>query len=228
MWVVVPSKSPDRAKSRLASVLSMAERRNLVLAMLGDVLATLAKSVGVEGIVVTSGEAAISALVASHGAELYSSDGDRDLSSALASTNGFLQQRGANAVMVAPGDIPLLGVSDVAAAVEAMGAGPTVILTPDNLGSGTNLLAMSSPELIPYLFGTNSFRRHASAARARDIEPIILERPGLGLDIDAPADLCLFMENASPTRAYEYLVDSGIRHRLVAETEATDALAKAG
>lgn len=228
MWVVVPSKNLDRAKSRLASVLSAAERRNLVLAMLGDVLGTLAKSNRVQGIVVTSGEAAISTLVASHGAELFSSDGDRDLSSALVSTDGFLQQRDANAVMVAPGDIPLLGVSDVAAAVEAMGAGPSVMLAPDNLGAGTNLLAMSSPGLIPYSFGTDSFRRHASAARARDIEPIILERPGLGLDIDAPADLYQFMEQASPTHTYEYLVDSGIRDRLHMAREIIVPLSKVG
>jgi 2-phospho-L-lactate guanylyltransferase len=228
MWVVVPSKSLDRAKSRLASVLSTAERRNLVLAMLGDVLATLAKSNGVQGIVVTSSDPAISALVASHGAELFSSDGDTDLSSALASTNGFLEQCGANAVMVVPGDIPLVGVSDIAAAVDAMGTGSSVTLAPDNLGFGTNLLAMSSPRLIPYSFGTDSFRRHQSAARAREIEPIILETPRLGLDIDAPADLRMFMENASPTRAYEYIVDSGIRDRLVAETETTVPLAKSG
>jgi 2-phospho-L-lactate guanylyltransferase len=228
MWVVVPCKSLDRAKSRLASVLSAMERRNLVLAMLTDVLDTLTKSNGLQGIVVTSSDPAISVLVASYDAEWFSSDCDKDLSSALSSTSRFLEQREPNGVMVVPGDIPLLSVSDIAAAVEMTGSVPSVMLAPDNLGFGTNLLAMSSTGLMPYSFGTDSFRRHRSAARACGIEPIIIETPSLGLDIDTPADLCMFMENASQTYSYDYLIDSGIRERLIEKRETTVPLANVG
>ncbi len=41
MWAIVPLKSLDDAKKRLATELSAEERRSLMLAMARDVLATL-------------------------------------------------------------------------------------------------------------------------------------------------------------------------------------------
>jgi 2-phospho-L-lactate guanylyltransferase (CobY/MobA/RfbA family) len=45
------------------------------------------------------------------------------------------------------------------------------------------------PDAIPLCFGPNSFERHVTAARARGIEPVIVESALLGLDIDQPEDL---------------------------------------
>ncbi|HCD27329.1 MAG TPA: 2-phospho-L-lactate guanylyltransferase, partial [Gammaproteobacteria bacterium] len=44
MWAIVPIKTFERAKQRLADVLSPAERRALMLAMARDVLTSLSKS----------------------------------------------------------------------------------------------------------------------------------------------------------------------------------------
>ena len=50
LWAVVPVKELDRAKERLASRLSSELRRALMLAMLEDVLAALAITPGIAGI----------------------------------------------------------------------------------------------------------------------------------------------------------------------------------
>ena len=51
-------------------------------------------------------------------------------------------------------------------------------------------------------------------ARSLGIEPTIVRRPALALDLDTPADLAAFLAAPSVARAYGYLVESGIAHRL--------------
>jgi 2-phospho-L-lactate guanylyltransferase (CobY/MobA/RfbA family) len=52
------------------------------------------------------------------------------------------------------------------------------------------------------------------------VRPQIVERPGLALDVDTPADLAAFLAAPSDTRAYAYLVQSGIAARLTADAQA--------
>ena len=56
MWVVVPVKRFSNAKTRLAPLLSAAERESLAQAMLNDVLRAIAESRRVAGVLVVSRE----------------------------------------------------------------------------------------------------------------------------------------------------------------------------
>jgi 2-phospho-L-lactate guanylyltransferase (CobY/MobA/RfbA family) len=51
-------------------------------------------------------------------------------------------------------------------------------------------------------------------ARSLGIEPTIVRRPALALDVDTPDDLAAFLAAPSVARAYRYVVESGIAHRL--------------
>ena len=55
---------------------------------------------------------------------------------------------------------------------------------------------------------------HLRRAQALGIEPRIVRRPGLALDIDTPDDLAAFLAAPSPTRTYAYLEGSGIARRI--------------
>ena len=54
MWAMVPLKGFDQAKKRLASVLTVEERRALMLAMARDVLSALSRSERLTGILIVS------------------------------------------------------------------------------------------------------------------------------------------------------------------------------
>ena len=96
------------AKGRLASVMSAPERRALVLAMLGDVLAALDATDAVSGVIVVSRDAEALALAARLGASalLDRSDG---LNSALAQAAAFAAQCEASALLALPADLPARG-----------------------------------------------------------------------------------------------------------------------
>ena len=54
MWAIVPIKTFERAKQRLANVLNEEERRSLMLAMARDVLTCLSKAKNLDGILIVS------------------------------------------------------------------------------------------------------------------------------------------------------------------------------
>jgi hypothetical protein len=54
-----------------------------------------------------------------------------------------------------------------------------------------------------------------------DIEPQILELARVGMDIDRPDDLAMFLARPSPTQTYAWLVAHGIAQRLKPETVST-------
>jgi 2-phospho-L-lactate guanylyltransferase (CobY/MobA/RfbA family) len=55
--------------------------------------------------------------------------------------------------------------------------------------SGPWTVQCSAPDAVPLRFGENSFHPHLDAARARGIEPLIIRRPEIAMDIDHPVDL---------------------------------------
>ena len=73
-------------------------------------------------------------------------------------------------------------------------------------------MLLSPPQAVPLRFGDNSYFPHLDAARAQGIEPTIVPLPGIGMDIDHPADLHSFMAlpQARRTRTYAWLKARGL------------------
>ena len=71
MWAIVPIKTFDRAKQRLANVLNAEERRSLMLAMARDVLTCLSKSTQLSGILIVSRTSEADALAQSFATERF-------------------------------------------------------------------------------------------------------------------------------------------------------------
>jgi 2-phospho-L-lactate guanylyltransferase len=185
MWAVVPVKEFARAKQRLAPALSEQERAALFSEMVERVLATLLTARGLEGVAVVTNEPRIAA----PGLRLIPDREGRGQSAAVAHAARILRAEGAKGILAIPGDVPLATPEEIEAVLEVH---ERMTIVPSRDGKGTNALAVSPPDLIPFHFGDASFAPHCAEARALGIEPRILHLPGLGLDIDTPDDLALF------------------------------------
>ena len=215
LWALVPVKDLDRAKQRLAAVLGPEERRALFRAMLEDVLAALAASEGLGGILLVTRDPQARALAGRYGARVLIEDESRGHTAASGLGARALAQQGIAGMVQVPADVPLLLPEDVAALLEGHGEAPAVTLAPSRDERGSNAVACSPPDLLPLRFGADSFLPHVRRAQALGIEPKIVRRPGLALDIDTPEDLTAFLAAPSQTRAYAYLAESGIAERLM-------------
>jgi 2-phospho-L-lactate/phosphoenolpyruvate guanylyltransferase len=212
LWAVVPVKDLHAAKQRLAGVLGAKERQALFCAMLEDVLCALAACAGLAGTLVVTRDPQARDLARRYGAQVLA---DANRGHTAASTLGAraLAQRGIAGMVQVPADIPLLTPGDVGALLEGHGEPPAVTLAPSRDGRGSNAVVCSPADALPLRFGDDSFHPHVQRARSLGIEPRIVRRPGLALDVDTPEDLAALLAVASATRAYAYLTESGIAER---------------
>jgi 2-phospho-L-lactate/phosphoenolpyruvate guanylyltransferase len=188
LMAVIPAKSLDRAKQRLARALPPAARRDLVCRMLEQALDALAGA-GIARRVVATRDPVLAALAAQHGAFGFDPDIEDDLNAAAAAAAAHARRQGATSLLLLAGDLPWIEPEDVVAMVDAAAGGRLVIAEAKD--GGTNALLLTPPDAIPFAFATGapSATRHAELAETRGLAPVILTRPGLARDIDLPADL---------------------------------------
>ncbi|MBM3358851.1 MAG: 2-phospho-L-lactate guanylyltransferase [Betaproteobacteria bacterium] len=214
LCAVVPVKLFSRTKRRLSSLLSSHEREALARAMLQDVLSALASAPALAGIAVITGDALAAAIARAAGVLVVADTENAGTTAAVAAAARHLDGMGWEGMLVVPADVPLITPADIATIIAAHRIAPSVTLVPASADGGTNALACSPLRAVPFSFGEGSFRLHREAARARGIEPVILNLERVGHDIDRPSDLASFLRLPSPTRTSAYLTRIEVPKRL--------------
>ena len=199
---ILPVKRLYAAKQRLAAGLSGGERRELVEAMVGDVLEAIGDARSVERTIVVSGDPVAQELAAGAGAEVVPDPEDGGHVEAALAGIARAEAEGAGLVVLLPGDCPLLDPRELDGLLTGVPE-RYVGVVPDRHGTGTNALVLSPPDAIVPAFGEGSRDRHVALARQAGVPFGIDEIPSLGLDLDTPADIiALARELASrPGRA---------------------------
>jgi 2-phospho-L-lactate/phosphoenolpyruvate guanylyltransferase len=181
---ILPVKSFSRAKQRLGD--AHPDRPRLAAAMVGDVLEALGGVAGLADLVVVTAEPAAAAAARAAGAHVVHDPEEAGQSAAAALGIAAALERGAERVLLVPGDCPALDPGEVARLLDrSEGA----VIVPDRHGTGTNALLLAPPDVFAPAFGPGSFARHAARARAAGTAVRVCELPSLGLDVDTPGDL---------------------------------------
>lgn len=199
LWVIVPVKPLNRAKSRLASVLSPETRAGFAEAMLRHVLTVTAEVPQVTGTLVISRDTKALSIARDLGAKTLQESSGSDLNPALNRATEVIRAWGGSAVLILPADLPFIQVEDITNVAELGMMGMTVVLTPDKLNDGTNAMLIRPVGLIGYQYGEGSFALHERAALAAGAAVEVYESDTLKLDIDVPADLAAYNTRISQT-----------------------------
>ena len=212
MWAIVPIKTFDRAKQRLANVLSEEERRSLMLAMARDVLTCLAKSNRLSGVLIVSRTVEADALAQTFATERFAESPDANLAGALEqATQHLIANFDAQGVIVVPADVPGIETEELD---DILAAHEQVTILPDAEHIGTNGLVCSPPLCMPYIFDGKSFKPHVDGAFAAGITPRIVPGTRFSLDVDVPDDLRKVAQMAPDSQTTTYLKKVGILARL--------------
>jgi 2-phospho-L-lactate guanylyltransferase len=207
--VAIPVKALARAKSRLAPALSPLERGALTLAMLEDVLDATQEVPGWETWVVSPDEVALE-IAARRGARAVPEE-KPPLSGAIRQVEALAKERGADALAIVPGDLPLVTPDALTEALRTLGA---VVLARSVDGSGTSFLLRRPPRAIPARFGPDSFRRHVDAAGAKGLPVAVVERRELSFDLDRPGDILTLLSDGRRGRTREVCLQMDLGERL--------------
>ena len=188
-WVIIPVKPLNRAKSRLATVLSPEQRHQLAESMFRHVLDVVRHVPQVIGTLVISRDNRALSIAREYDAKTVQETGTPELNSALTRATQVVASWGVDSVLVLPADLPLVTSQDIVNII-TMGQGmPSVVLASDQNQDGTNALFMRPPGVIPYSYGSGSYLRHVEAAKEAGIEARTYFSNQLALDIDVSPDL---------------------------------------
>jgi 2-phospho-L-lactate/phosphoenolpyruvate guanylyltransferase len=203
VWVVIPVKPLNRAKTRLAPVLSPAERQQLAETMLRHVLGVVSAVPQLMGTLVISRDNKALSIARGYGARTVQESGAPELNAALRRATTVIMQFGGEAILVLPADLPLIQTADVQAILALGKQTPSMVIATDHATDGTNALFLRPPDLVQYGYGPGSFHRHMEQSTALGIQPKIYQSERLSLDIDVPDDLqsynVLMREKTTPS-----------------------------
>src|ERR1700710_2169892 len=207
IWACVPVKEFTGAKSRLSAMLRPEQREILAATMLEDVLAALAGATRLAGILVNTVDPVAADLAARYGARVVTEGALDGHTGAVNGMARILTAEGKGALLTMPGDIPRVTSAEIDAVVSSCLAPPSFTIVPAHDELGSNAVLCAPPFSVPLRFGDYSYFPHLITARAHGIEPTIVRLPGIGLDIDHPADLRAFLASRprKPTRTLTLL-----------------------
>ncbi len=197
LWVLIPVKPFREGKSRLASVLNPQERERLNRWLLRHVLRTVQEVPQVFRVMVISRDPAVLRAAREWGAHTLQESGATGLNETLTRATLVLEKRGLRRALVLPADLPRLTPEDVQEVIHGLyrhpyaGQMPFMVIAPDRYHSGTNALLLDPVQDHEFAFGPGSFIKHIARARQQGRFVVVVERPGLAYDLDAPEDLTL-------------------------------------
>lgn len=184
--VIVPIKSFELAKGRLAEAVEPAERASLARRMAARVLGATHH---LPAFVVCDDDE-VAAFALEHGAEVVRREA-RGLNAAVDDGRAALAAFGYERMIVAHADLPL------ACDLTWVGALDGVTIVPDRRGDGTNVMALPTDAPFRFAYGPGSAALHEAEARRVGLGVRRVTDDELGWDVDVPDDLAV-LEVAAP------------------------------
>jgi len=213
IFVIVPVKKLDDAKSRLSPLLLNDERKEFCLKMLEDVLTTVKTTRHIDQTVVVSKDAEAFQVAKSFDA-VPLMEKQPGLNQAVSEAVSWCIQREAASTLVLPADIPLVTPMDLNR-ILSLREKAAVVISPSRSGGGTNALLLTPPNVIPTFYGQHSFQRHIKEVSMRAMRFRTLRSSRIALDIDTVEDLAYFAAlKPQETRSHSFLAKIGFLKRL--------------
>ncbi len=186
--ILVPIKNTASAKQRLAAILDQPSRTKLAQAMLYDVLTALHSWKARPPVGIVTSDPYATTLAEEYDFEVIPDPDNPGETGAIEMATQVCVKRGEDSTLVIPGDIPLIQPWELEEVLKHAPAQGTV-LVPAGDGRGTNAAFRRPANLFPLRFGNDSFKPHHAAAQATGKPCVVLNLPGIAVDVDNPPDL---------------------------------------
>lgn len=188
LWAIIPVKPLRRGKSRLAEILSEEDRSRLNHHLFTHTIDVLLQVEAISDILVVSRDSNVLTEARDKGVRTVTENGTPELNSALRRASLFSNVFSTEGVLIVPADLPLLTPEDVTDFLAQRTKPPMLVISPDRLRLGTNMLFIDPADLITFSFGTDSFEKHCVLAGQKGAEVIVYENERIALDLDIPED----------------------------------------
>ena len=185
LTIIIPAKPFGEAKTRLAAILSPAQRADLSRTLLSQTL-NVAREIA--PVLVVSRSQSVLRLARRAGAEGLV-EAEPTLNAAVRQGIAWAMKRQAAQVLILLADLPLLTPTDLHSLIPASQPNrPEVVIAPCRRSQGTNALFLSPPDIIQPQFGLHSFAIHHGLTKQAGASIRIHRAPNLAFDLDTAED----------------------------------------
>jgi len=202
--LLIPVKDLTNAKQRLGAALDQSRRSRLAEAMLRDVMLAAAGVRSRIDIALVTGDQRAKELADEVGFLVIEDTRNESETAAVEMATSWSEAQGYDTTIVIPGDIPLARAEELQQVLDAAPEEGAVFV-PAYDRRGSNCILRRPASIIPLRFGNDSFTPHCQAMQETGKPLIILEMPGIGLDIDNPHELDLLLQREGGTNAQRLL-----------------------
>jgi 2-phospho-L-lactate guanylyltransferase len=202
--LLIPVKDLGNAKQRLGDAYDQAHRTLLAEAMLRDVLTAAAGVASRLDVFLVTGDPRAHALAAEFHFGVIADTRNESETAAIEMATTWCEEHDYDTTVVVPGDIPLITSAELHKVLDAAPEEGAVFV-PAYDRRGSNCILRRPASIIPLRFGNDSFVPHCEAMNATGKALVILEMPGIGLDIDHPHELDLLVRRPGNTHAQRLL-----------------------
>lgn len=191
--IVIPMKSPECSKTRLAKVLNPSQRKRLALYLFEKNLGFFRQMYPQHNLLVVTESQEIQQIAEGYGADVLieaprAEQQQSGLNAAVSQAARYNADRGFDSQLVIPGDIQELDCDEIETLLNHRVTERSVIVCPSYDG-GTNAIMTTPPDVMPFCFGPNSSRKHLLAAFEAGLHTRRVFLESLSHDIDRPEDL---------------------------------------
>jgi 2-phospho-L-lactate guanylyltransferase len=202
--LLIPVKDLSNAKQRLGSALDQRRRTQLAQAMLCDVLTAAAGVRSRIDVALVTGDARANVMAAEFGMLVIEDSRNEGETAAIEMATEWSEAQGYDTSIVIPADVPLTTSEELHRVLDAAPE-EGAVLVPACDQRGSNCILRRPASLIPLRFGNDSFFPHCETMRRTGKRLVILELPGIQLDIDNPHELELLLDREGDTHAQRLL-----------------------
>jgi 2-phospho-L-lactate/phosphoenolpyruvate guanylyltransferase len=190
LWAIIPVKPLREGKTRLAHLLSPAERAALMSCLLERTLAAV-QPTAVSQILVVSRDEAVLRQARAAGVATLREARPFTLNAALTQARDLAARQGADSVLILPADLPLVQTADITTLLNTARRRPDrplMAICGDETQQGTNALLLTPPAPFTFQFGPGSFARHLDEAEENGRIVRVVNGRSLQFDLDTEAD----------------------------------------
>jgi 2-phospho-L-lactate/phosphoenolpyruvate guanylyltransferase len=200
----IPVKDLSNAKQRLGAALDQSRRSQLAEAMLRDVMLAAAGVRSRVDVALITGDRRAKELAAEFAFLVIEDTRNESETAAIEMATAWAEAQGYDTTIVIPGDIPLARAEELHQVLDAAPEQGAVFV-PAYDRRGSNCILRRPASIIGLHFGNDSFIPHCETMQRTGKPLIILEMPGIGLDIDNPHELELLLTREGDTNAQRLL-----------------------
>lgn len=191
---VIPMKNLHLAKSRLSTILTLQQRKNLAFFLLNATIKTLKESQLIYEIIVVSSDKTIEKFSIENSLKIIKDSADNGVNNAVILADRYCIDNDIDANIVIPHDLPFISAKEIDQICTISEKYPKcIIICPSKRFDGTNILFRKPPNVIKTFYDNNSYINHLKEAQKFNIPIESLDLDSLMFDIDTKEDLIEFL-----------------------------------